>query len=297
MSRLWSSAIFEIPIALVRKFLALFYYMFVYLFSIAASIQHYVFRNQTTNLICNSVGLLIHGFHRSFILAYRFFTFRTNQVETHYNRPTFNQTDNAEQAEELLKLYRIGRTRPVVFIAIAVAVSTENSEEIRDIGLSIWHWCLHSSIESYHWEIINPHLLKDHYEENRKKGIESTKRFEFGQLYPVMESKLAKALDETLGVFTGYHGSLCIVGHGIHNLLICLQPYWSIPNGAIVLDTEKILQHRHSSPSPASLEHCIRTTPSLEKMHKTLGNSGNDARCTMRLMQALAEMSWRKTPM
>ncbi|KAI3335817.1 hypothetical protein F4824DRAFT_463634 [Ustulina deusta] len=252
MARLSNPAIlFEIPIALVRMLVAPFFYIFVYLFSVATNILHYVFRNQADSL----------GF-----TAWR-----------NHTRSVCDQENN-----KLSDACSVSATSRVLFVTVEVHLLNGQTSEISEIALSRWSPG-RPGIETVLWMIENDGF------DAKQHNAHNTLGFLYGETKTMPAAEISIHLTETFQDFRKQFERVYLVGYKIHKALSHMENIWTPPKDIVTIDTERVWQAQHQESAELPFKQCIERIPHLREYSPLLGNTGNKARLNIQLLRVEVE--------
>lgn len=179
-------------------------------------------------------------------------------------------------------LWEKSHTEGIMFIALAIGHTGEDSADITDIGLSAWSPTRLGNIQCHHWRIGEPPDAAD------TSDFSEPDSFIFGQTQVIRTSDVKTVLDDWAHQFSDVYEHICLVVHNISSLNV-LARYWNMPRHLTILDTQKIWQTRVLGDNKPPLEDIVVTMKVEEYYEGSEANFGNRSFFTMRLAQEL----WR----
>lgn len=136
-----------------------------------------------------------------------------------------------------------------MFLVIS-ALPSENQTSLSEIGVSVW--CPGSDDyeqrHSLHWMIREGIPPEDH----NSRGLPS---FKFGETEYVKTSEMGPLLQDQISSLHCRFSHICIVGHGIEEVMTRLRENCQVLDGVKSIDTKKIWQFQQE-------KNGERTTPS-----------------------------------
>ncbi|KAI0905048.1 hypothetical protein F4823DRAFT_612645 [Ustulina deusta] len=250
MAHLFSSLaiLFGIPIALVRMLLAPFSYIFVYLFSVATNIQHYLFRNRT-----GSLG---------------------STTRQNHTRPLCDQENN-----KLLEAWSASATSKVLFVTVEVHLLNGQTPEISEIALSRWSPGRSSKIQTSLWVIENDGS------DAKAHNAHKTSAFLYGATKTIRADEISIHLADIFQNIRKQFERVYLVGYKINKTLSLVGKAWALPKDIVTIDTERVWQAQHKDVTELSFEQCIERITQLREYSSSLGNAGNKAHLGIQLLQ------------
>ncbi|KAI1802646.1 hypothetical protein F4811DRAFT_387480 [Daldinia bambusicola] len=199
--------------------------------------------------------------------------------------PSNSAVSHLNQHDDNKKLANIWvevKKQPFIFASIHVNAWDRDSTKITDIGVSIWSTDTfdESDIQSHYWRVKENMFLEN------ERGLNDPNIFTFGRTKLIHQADIKSILH---GVFESPMlggQQFVIVGHEVEFALNLIEDYWVPPRSAVVLDTQKIWQLQNHNPDPIGLKEALDTTPGTIYDRQLLCNTGNNARFTLRLLQA-----------
>ncbi|KAI1505821.1 hypothetical protein F5X99DRAFT_367776 [Biscogniauxia marginata] len=189
-----------------------------------------------------------------------------------------------KENRRLAEIWELSDKSNVRFIAFDLRTCDENEQMIADIGISPWSPDNKSHDESYHLFIDR---REQHQDDTAPSGLGA---FLYWKTQLIKESDIRVFISDRFnGEALGYE-TVCLVGHDISNKIEFLKPYWNVPLGTLIFDTQKIWKAQHMDISDITLEQCLLGIPVSERK-KLLGNAGNRARAIIQLLRAQGSRS------
>jgi hypothetical protein len=190
----------------------------------------------------------------------------------------FRRDDN-----QLKALLRDRDLKSIVFVVISLLPQGAESR-LGEVGLSIWSpGQAYYERECLHWVIKEgpPHKTPD---------APIRPSFYFGETEYVKSSEIGPLLHDEIFSLQQSYSHICIVGHGTGRILGHLREFWQVPNGAKVIDTQKVWQYQQKNMCSVPLLAALEIVPSMMYEKQLLGNAGNEAQFTLYLLRALGEV-------
>lgn len=197
------------------------------------------------------------------------------------DREILSWKNTEEDNKRLIDLWTKPRNAAVVFISLHAFACKDDETKISQVGMSAWQPNNFDFIHSIYGQVEQGTISNNLLLSQATPG-----KFIWGETEVISDSDIGPWLQSTFEALRGPQNMTCLIGYDIRRILQLAHPYWSVPRGILIFETQAAQGFQiQTSEHLLSFQQTLRGANGFQLTDSQLDNAGNIAQLVLKSFQ------------